>query len=121
MPAVLTKVSQRLISLLKNARNWAGVLGPIVSDVSAESRSLISGTLTISVAAWLRARMIACGVRAGANNPYQLTSSNPGTPDSARVGRSGNARERVRLVTASARSLPVRILFDAENMLRMDI
>ena len=49
---------------------------------------------------------ISLGVAAGARIPNHATVSYPGNPDSATVGTSGNRGERLRVVTASARSLP---------------
>lgn len=46
------------------------------------------------------------GVPAGANSPIQLLTSNPGKPNSATVGTSGNATVRARPIDAIARSLP---------------
>ena len=53
--------------------------------------------------------MIGCGVPRGASTPNQLVASKPGTPDSATVGKSGMARERVLLVMASALTRPLLI------------
>src|SRR5215471_4019754 len=50
--------------------------------------------------------MIAGGVPAGTSKPNHDEASNPGRPDSAIVGMSGNAGARVAEVTASARSFP---------------
>jgi hypothetical protein len=50
--------------------------------------------------------MIALGVFAGAKNPYQMRISNPGTPDSSSVGRSGSSAMRFFSATASTRSFP---------------
>src|SRR5947199_7416458 len=46
------------------------------------------------------------GVAAGANSPNQVTTSKPGTPDSATVGTSGNTDHRCLLVTARSFTLP---------------
>ena len=42
---------------------------------------------------------------AGASKPSQVTASNPGTPDSATVGKSACSGERTKLVTASGQFL----------------
>ena len=46
------------------------------------------------------------GVLAGANSPNQPSTSYPGKPDSAIVGRSGANGARLLLVTAIARNRP---------------
>ena len=46
------------------------------------------------------------GVAAGARMPNQVSTSNPGSPDSAIVGNSVNAGTRRALVTASPRRRP---------------
>ena len=52
----------------------------------------------------LHALMIAGGVPVAANMPFQSFMSKPGKPLSARVGTSGKAAARFRLVTASTRA-----------------
>jgi len=56
--------------------------------------------------------MIGAGVPAGAKSPNHATTSKPGSV-SETAGRSGNAGERFRLVTARPRILPERIWFAA--------
>ena len=46
------------------------------------------------------------GVPAGANRANQPLASRPGKPDSSTVGTSGSSGRRLRLVTASPRSMP---------------
>ena len=58
--------------------------------------------------ALLATSLMARGVRAGANTLYHAITSYPGTPDSATVGISGAISARFALLTASARSLPLR-------------
>ena len=55
----------------------------------------------------LRRSTMALGVPVGAKSPNQVTTSKPPTPASATVGTSGNAVQRVLLVTASSRTLPL--------------
>ncbi|MNV94695.1 hypothetical protein D3C71_1895130 [compost metagenome] len=50
--------------------------------------------------------MTVFGVPLGAKMPNHEPASNPGKPFSATAGTSGSERERLALVTASARSLP---------------
>src|SRR3989304_3283616 len=52
--------------------------------------------------------MICDGVSAGYKIPYQESTSNAGKPPSEIVGSSGNKLLRFKLVTPSARSLPLR-------------
>ena len=49
--------------------------------------------------------MIASGVPPGANNPNQFSTENPGNPDSAIAGSSGNKLVRLVSATAIARDL----------------
>ena len=46
-------------------------------------------------------------VPAGAQMPYHVPASKPGTPTSASVGTLGSAKERLAVVTASGSNLPV--------------
>jgi hypothetical protein len=63
--------------------------------------------------------MISAGVFFGAPKPNQVLNSNPGT-DSATVGMSGKASERVPVVTARARSLPALMYsIDSGRLLNM--
>src|SRR5438105_12386471 len=48
------------------------------------------------------------GVPAGARRPNQVSTSKPGSPDSATVGNSAALATRCALVTATPRSLPLR-------------
>ena len=49
-------------------------------------------------------------ILAGAKKPKYAPKEYPGTPDSATVGRSGAADERVTVVIPSARNLPAFII-----------
>jgi hypothetical protein len=49
---------------------------------------------------------VSFGVFAGATMPNQLSTSNPGKPDSSKVGTSGSGAIRLSVAAASARSLP---------------
>ena len=52
---------------------------------------------------------IGCGVPLMAQTPYQVDTSQDGTPISAAVGMLGNSGERLSVATASPRSLPALI------------
>jgi hypothetical protein len=62
--------------------------------------------LTAFATALARRSTITVGVAAGAIRPFQVTVRNPGKPDSATVGTSGNCRVRTSLDTAIARTVP---------------
>ena len=55
--------------------------------------------------------------RAGANMPYHVTFSKPGTPASATVGNSGTAGERCALPTARPFNLPLLTSGSTNGML----
>src|SRR5207253_4692223 len=69
------------------------------------NRALILGSASAALISLLSLSMISAGVFLGATTPYQLLASYPGTK-SDMVGTSGNASERVAVVTANERSLP---------------
>src|SRR5262245_59816091 len=72
------------------------------------SRAVILGSARPALISLLSLSTIPAAVAFGAQTPNQLLASYPGT-DSATVGVSGSASERVAAVTASARSLPALI------------
>jgi tripartite-type tricarboxylate transporter receptor subunit TctC len=80
-----------------------------VGDVIAgNARARASGDCTTLTASALSRAITARGVFDGAMKPFHGVWSKPGTPDSAMVGTSGAAEERVAEVTAMARTLPER-------------
>ncbi|MNV78504.1 hypothetical protein D3C71_1720000 [compost metagenome] len=79
-----------------------------VSPASRSTARTSSVLITVAVASCRRSTM-ALGVPAGANNPSQMVASKSLTPASSNVGRSGKSRERIRVVTASARKRPALI------------
>jgi hypothetical protein len=94
------------ISALRKAAHRSGVL-PTDSVASAAKRCSTSGSCTMRATSRDSATTISFEVRAGqyADPAREFIS---GTPDSAIVGVSGNAGERLGVVTASSRSLPSR-------------
>ena len=81
---------------------------------------MISGELNAAANSAFNFLMMAGGVPAGANTPYQDSTSNPGKV-SATVGRSGNRLKRLALVTASARRRPLRTCGNTGGMLEKRI
>ena len=73
--------------------NSSGVLG-VKRSPSTSMRRAISGSFMIRMTSEFMRRTISFEVPAGANSPIQLFTENPGTPDSAIVGRPGAAAER---------------------------
>jgi hypothetical protein len=72
------------------------------------SRSLILGSAIPALISLFSFSIIAVGVFRGAPTPYQEVASKPGTK-SLSVGMSGSPSQRVALVTASGRSVPLLI------------
>src|SRR5450432_3964037 len=105
MPTVFASGVHFAMSRLITAENSSGVL-PTGSAPSDSRRSRISGVRTILAISVDSRVTISFGVAAGARMPNQATVSYPGKPDSCTVGTSGSSGERVRVVTASGRSLP---------------
>src|ERR1700722_14913405 len=95
------------VSSAMNFPNSAGAIDIGTAPKSA-SRDLNSGAGRVALVSLLSLSMISAGVRFGAPMPYQPMASYPGT-NSATVGMSGSASERVAAVTARGRSLPLRI------------
>ncbi len=73
----------------------------------APMRSIISGVFTASITARLSRTTMSRGVRAARNTPSGAAMSNPGSTVSATVGTSGVRLERLDMLKASTRSLPV--------------
>src|SRR4051812_37575477 len=83
----------------------AGVL--LRGSAPSSIRRWPTSALAIALTMWaLTLSTIAGGVFAGKNMPYQVTTSNPGTPDSIIVGISGITFERCAVEIASALILP---------------
>src|SRR4051794_3495956 len=104
-PELLTTLRIFWISANTNVRNSSGV---VVSTLTPASTRRLRASeelraLTISV---LRRATIGFGMPAGPNTQNHEVISNPGTPDSAIVGTSGSAAERLLLDTAIARMRP---------------
>src|SRR5277367_5642760 len=87
--------------------NSAGAIDIGTAPKSA-SRDLNFGSARVALVSLLSLSMIPAGVLFGAPMPYQPMASYPGT-NSATVGMAGSASERVVVVTARARSSPLRI------------
>src|SRR3990172_7016554 len=90
MPAVLTTFFQRSWSSRSYSANASGVVGEVSAPRDASSRTVLA-SFRILTTSLLSLSTISFGVFAGANKPYQITYSNPGTPDSATVGISGRS------------------------------
>src|SRR5258706_11115920 len=71
---------------------------------SGSNRALTAGSDNAATVAAFSLAMISGGGLAGTNSANQEDTSNPGTPDSAMVGRSRAVGQRFRVVTASPRS-----------------
>src|SRR6218665_456646 len=82
----------------------------------ASNLSFTSGSASAFFSSALRRAITSGGVPAGASRPFRAIAPEPGRPDSATVGSSGAAPERLALVTASALSLPAFTCGMAERM-----
>src|SRR6185437_8932278 len=85
--------------------NASGESGAASAPCAARC-SRIDGSERIFVTPAFHFAMTSVGVPAGASRPNHVEMSNPGSPASAIVGRSGASFERAAVVTASARSFP---------------
>src|SRR5215470_7257575 len=103
-PENLTTLAHFSVSSAMSLPNSAGESASPTSPRSA-SRALILGSASAALISLLSLSMISSGVSRGAPTPYHVLASNPGTK-SPTGGTSGNASERIAVVTASARSLP---------------
>src|SRR3990170_1997643 len=109
MPAAFTTCAHFSISLLNSVLNSVGVV-PAGSTPRALKRSCIAGDFTIRLTS---AEILATtfpGVPRGAKNPYQTSTSYPGTPASSSVGTSGKDGERLRPLVPSGLTLPALII-----------
>src|SRR5258706_12855073 len=104
-PASLTTFLHFAISDFTKSPHSFGVL-VWISTPAADSLCITSGSARMRITSALSLLTISGGVFAVVNRPCQSSTENPGTPASEIVGTSGNAGERLRAVTASARSLP---------------
>ena len=82
---------------------------PAGSNPCFTIESFTSGDSSATRTCRFSVAIISAGTFAGATNPYQLLTSKPGMPASIMVGNSGTSAERFAVVTASARSLPLRM------------
>ena len=105
MLAVLATAPQCAMSLLMRLAR-AGASASPGSRPSAFMRSTVSLSLRISATVERSLARMGSGVPLGAMSAVQIGTSKPATPDSAMVGTSGRAAERLPVVTASALSLP---------------
>src|SRR2546425_1669190 len=103
MPAALMTGPQSSVSALSLTASRSGV-EPTTATPSASNRALTTGSASAATVSVLIFCTISGGVLTGTNNPYHEDTSNPGSPDSATVGNSGEMVERCALVTASARN-----------------
>ncbi len=94
-----------------NWPNCSGLLGA-GSAISNAKRDFTSGLCRAWVNAVLSLRTVSAGVAAGTTRPHQVSMLKPGRV-SATVGTSGMVAVRCAVVTASALSLPARMLADA--------
>ena len=99
-PDSLITLPHLSISFFTCAASCSGVL---VITVRPKDSSLLMTSLDMSAfaVASLSLDMIAGGVPAGANNAFHVVCSNPGKPDSARVGTSGDTEDLLTVVTPS--------------------
>src|SRR5260221_5470355 len=105
IPAALTTRVQRASSLLTRSPMRSG--GPPMGIMPCLARSSrMPGSLSTWLMSAFRRETRPAGVPAGANAPYQVSTSRSGSPCSLSVGTSGKACERSALMTPSARSLP---------------
>src|SRR4051812_7480059 len=106
MPAAFTTRDQRASSLFTRAPKRSG--GPPPAFMPCFSSSArTSGCLSRAFSSALTLATTGAGVPAGANTPYQVSTSRSARPSSFIVGTSGNALERSALITESMRSLPL--------------
>src|SRR5205807_2374994 len=80
---------------------------PAGTNPCLASNSRISGCFSNAFTPAFSFEMTAPAVPAGANMPYQVSTSRSASPNSLSVGTSGNAGERSELITASMRSFPL--------------
>src|SRR5687768_9161117 len=79
---------------------------PTDSAPRLKNACFTSELLSTRATSWFNLLMIAGGVLAGAHIPVIPSTSKPGRPDAAIVGRPGTSTEGSALVTANALNLP---------------
>ena len=102
MPASLMMRPHLSISSLRNFSSAAGVAcsGSTGAMLSWAKRSTSAGSFSPFCRASTSLSTIGFGVSRGAYSPYQVVTSNAGTPASAEVGRFGRVGTRFLLVIA---------------------
>src|SRR5882672_2393482 len=102
MPAFLIIRSHLSTSVLSRRSSAAGVARSSSTGVmlSSAKRLIKAGSLSAFCRAPTSASTIGFGVLRGAYIPYQVVTSNPGTPASAEVGTFGKVGTRFLLVIA---------------------
>src|SRR3982074_1680242 len=102
MPAFLMMRDHLSVSDLKNASSAAGVARSCSTGLmlSSAKRLTRAGSFSAFCRASTSASTIGFGVLRGAYSPYQVVTSNAGTPASADVGRFGKVDTRFLLVIA---------------------
>src|SRR5215471_19208570 len=113
-PANFTTLADFSVSSTRSLPKSADEPGRAVAPNSA-NRAFILGSARAALISLLSLSTISAGVLFGAPTPVQKLDSYPGT-NSATVGMSGNTGERVAVVTASARSLPLLTYSIDEDM-----
>src|SRR5947207_6336322 len=106
MPAAATTRSQRASSFCTRSPKRSGVPPAGAMPCLARS-SRISFCFSSAFISAFTLAMAACGVPAGANTPYHVSTSRSARPNSLSVGTSENACDRSALITASIRSFPL--------------
>src|SRR5882762_7496245 len=109
--AVIARVNAEMNALLEQseirellAKQGMAPAGGMPCFARSSRISLCSSSAFISA---FTLAMTACGVPAGANTPYHVSTSRSARPSSLSVGTSENACERSALITASMRSFPL--------------
>src|SRR5262245_21501897 len=92
------------VSSAMNLPKSAGVIGIGVPPKSS-SRAFIFGSARAALVSLLSFSTMSAGVFLGAQMPYQIVASYPGT-NSPKAGMSCRASERIAVVTPKARTLP---------------
>src|SRR5919198_1591905 len=105
-PRSFTSLEYLAVSLRRKAVNSAGEALGSTSMPRSPRRFRSSGSAITLRRASNSFPTTGCGVPAGRTSPLKVTSSYRGNPDSMSVGMSGNAADRVRVVTPSAFTRP---------------
>src|SRR6185503_2934531 len=102
--ALTTRVQRSSSRLTRSPRAWG--VPPSGCRPCFSSTSRTAGSRMNWFSDSLSCITIGCGVPAGANIAYQVSTSRSGMPASLSVGTSGNASARFALITASMRRRP---------------